>query len=100
VIIGLFFYWLRSNYLVWYGISEIFVAFALMYVAYFPHGGGVILTGGEAPPPPLPSILDALITRAVPFFASIYAFVRGCDNIDALQKWNRVRQAVRERFNI
>ena len=35
VLIGLFFYWLRSHYRAWYGLSEMIVAFALMYVVYF-----------------------------------------------------------------
>jgi hypothetical protein len=100
VIIGLFFYWLRSNCRVWYGVSEILVAVALMYVAYFPHGGGFILTGGHAPSPLIPSILDKLISVAVPVFGSVYAFVRGCDNIDALERWNLLRRVIRERFNI
>ncbi len=89
VIIGVFFYWLRSNYRVWYGVSEIFVAFALMYVAYFPHGGALVLYVGPAPAPITPQILDTLITRAVPFFASVYALVRGLDNVDVLGRWNR-----------
>jgi hypothetical protein len=76
VIIGLFFYWLRSNYRVWYGVSEIVAAFALMYVAYFPHGGPVALLVASVPT----TILDTMIVRAVPVLASVYAFVRGCDN--------------------
>jgi hypothetical protein len=83
IIIGFFFYWLRNNHRVGYGFSEILAALALMYVAYFPHGGGIGLTGGGEAAPYIPTILDTLISRAVPFFASVYAFVRGCDNIIA-----------------
>jgi len=100
VIIGLFFYWLRTNCRLWYGVSEILVAFALMYVAHFPHGRGIGLTGGGEPLPVTPKIVDTLIIVAVPFFVSVYAFVRGLDNIDALERWNRVRRVVQRRFNI
>jgi hypothetical protein len=79
VIIRLFFYWLRSNRRVWYGFSEILVAFGLMCVTYFPHGGMVALAAAYVSP----TILDTLTSRAVPFFASVYAFVRGCDNFVA-----------------
>jgi hypothetical protein len=50
VFIGLFFYWLRSHHRAWYGLSEMIVAFALMYVVYFPHGGPSLLAGGGSVP--------------------------------------------------
>jgi hypothetical protein len=75
VIVGLFF-WVRTNHRVWYGLSEIVVAFGLMYLAYFPHGGRVALQAHYVEP----SFLDVLTGRTVPLFASVYAFVRGCDN--------------------
>ena len=81
IIIGFFFYWLRNNHRVFYGLSEILAALALIYVAYFPHGVGGIETAGGAAPPYISTIWDTLISRAVPFFTSVYAFVRGCDNI-------------------
>ena len=58
---------------------EILAALALMYVIYFPHGGGLILlTGGYVPP----SLLDSIISsQLVGVFASVYGFVRGWDNI-------------------
>jgi hypothetical protein len=49
-----------------------------MYFIYFPHGGPVLLvTGGGLPP----SLLDIISSKSVGFFASVYGFVRGCDNI-------------------
>ena len=64
VVAGLFFYWLRNNHRVWYGLSEILAALALMYLVYFPHGGpGVLGTYGSTPP----SLLDILTPVAVPF---------------------------------
>jgi hypothetical protein len=65
-----------------------------------PRGGAVLLTAGVPKPPPLPTPLDRLILGAVPFFASVYALVRGLDNVDALERWNRLRRVIRERFNI
>jgi hypothetical protein len=77
IIAGLGFYWLRSNHRAWYGLSEILVALGLMYVIYFPHGGGGVLTGGGV----APSFLDTVAVQAVPVFVTVYAFVRGCDNL-------------------
>ena len=68
---------LRSHHRAWYGLSEMIVAFALMYVVYFPHGGPSLLAGGGS----VPSFLDVVTSRAVTFFGSVYALVRGCDNI-------------------
>jgi hypothetical protein len=42
-----------------------------------PHGGPVLLVTGGPPP----SWLDIISSKAVGFFASVYGFVRGCDNI-------------------
>jgi hypothetical protein len=79
VIIGSFFFWLRNTHRALYGLSEILVAFALMYVAYFPHGvGGAFLITDVIVPP---TLWDILASKAVTFFGSVYAFVRGCDNI-------------------
>ena len=77
VMAGLFFYWLRNNHRILYGGSEILAALALMYVIYFPHGGPMLLISDYVPTP----LLDILSSRAVGFFASVYGFVRGCDNI-------------------
>ena len=58
--------------------AKILAALALMYLVYFPHGGpGVLGTYGDRPA----SLLDILTPVAVPFFASVYGLVRGCDNI-------------------
>lgn len=81
IIIGLCFFWFRNNHRVLYGLVEIVASFAIMYLNYFPHGhGGILLTAGNPVPPPFP-VLDAMIVKSVPFFVSLYAFVRGCDNV-------------------
>jgi hypothetical protein len=48
VFAGFGFFWLRRDHLTVYGVSEIIASLALMYVAYFPHGGFSAL--GDAPP--------------------------------------------------
>jgi hypothetical protein len=78
VFAGFFFYWLRRNHLIWYGASEIIASFALMYVAYFPHGEMEYWVGPGSTPP---TFMDTATAHAVTFFATVYAFVRGCDNI-------------------
>ena len=35
VLAGLFFYWLRRNHLILYGVSELIASFSLMYILYF-----------------------------------------------------------------
>jgi hypothetical protein len=75
---GVIFYWLRNNHRILYGASEILAALALMYFIYFPHGGPIpMITAQDIPR----SFLDAVSSEAVGFFASVYGFVRGCDNI-------------------
>ena len=75
---GVFFYWLRNNHRILSGMSEILAALALMFIIYFPHGGPILVTADESIPP---SFLDVVSSAAVGFFASVYGFVRGCDNI-------------------
>jgi hypothetical protein len=77
IVIGLIFYWLRSNHRAVYGFSEILVAFGLMFLKYWPHGVGVLAFSLNPPP----TFLDALAAEAVPFFVTVYVFVRGCDNL-------------------
>jgi hypothetical protein len=60
-----------------YGVSEIIAPLALMVVAYFPHRGPVGFGVTYVPR----AIGEVLASGAVPIFASVYAFVRGWDNI-------------------
>ena len=82
VVVGLAFYQLRSfnnKSRVYYGWIEIIASLVLMYKVYFPHGEfhSVFSTGGDGGP----SFLDTVTSQTVSFFVSVYAFVRGCDNI-------------------
>ena len=78
IIAGLFFYWLRREHRAWYGLSEIIVSLGLMYLKYFPHVLGTLLTAG---PTRSPTFLETVAFDAVPIFVMVYAFVRGCDNL-------------------
>lgn len=80
IILGLLFFWMRNNHRILYGLIEIVVSFALMYLNYFPHGHTIFITTDHPTPSPHP-VLDLVIGRSVPFFVSLYAFVRGCDNV-------------------
>jgi hypothetical protein len=77
VIIEIYFYWVRSNYLILFGFSELFVAFGLMYITYFPHGGPVPMTAVFREL----TFWDTVTSGAEPFFVIVYAFVRGWDNV-------------------
>jgi hypothetical protein len=94
ILFGVFLYWLRCRHLVLYGVAEIVVALALIYVFFFPERHGFPLMNewmGNLPP-----VLGEPLSRAVNLFGGLYALVRGLDNVDALKRWNRVRR----RFNI
>jgi hypothetical protein len=78
VLSGIVFYWLRCRCKIIYGAVEILVALTIMYIAYFPRGGGTLLTADDYVAPSLAAILAS---QVVAFFASVYVFVRGCDNI-------------------
>jgi hypothetical protein len=78
VIGGFVFYWLRCTHKVLYGCCETFVSLIIAYIACFPQGGGTVLTADDYVAPSLAAILAS---RAVAFFASVYVFVRGSDNI-------------------
>jgi hypothetical protein len=88
VLFGLFLYWLRCHHRVLYGAAEIVVALLLIYIFFFPEHRGVLQMiewGG-----PLGPVWGELLSRAVTLFGGLYALVRGLDNVDALEKWNRL----------
>lgn len=59
-------------------VSEILVALGLMYLNYFPHVFGTLLTAGEPRPP---TFLEAVAFKAIPVAVMVYAFVPRCDNL-------------------
>jgi hypothetical protein len=87
LLFGLFLYWLRCRHRVLYGSAEIVVAFFLLYFFFFPEGYGSVVSSWVGS---LGPVWGALLSRGVTLFGGLYALVRGLDNIDALEKWNRV----------
>jgi hypothetical protein len=91
ILFGVFLYWLRRNYLVLYGIGEIIVALLLLYFFFFPEGPDLLAGGwlGYLGP-----TWGWYPSRAVTLFGGLYALVRGLDNVNAMEKWNRVKRQV------
>ena len=87
--IGVFLYWCRCRHRVSYGVAEIVVALLLLYIFFFPEGPVLLGADGEWSGP-LGPVWGELLSRTVTLFGGLYAFVRGLDNIDALEKWNRL----------
>jgi hypothetical protein len=85
-----FFYWLRCKHRTLYGALEIFFALVLMYVGLFPAQTHALLVRG----PTHSEIVIGAVTKFVTLFGAVYVFVRGLDNIDALQRWNRLTQRI------
>ena len=88
ILAGVVLYWCRCRHRVWYGVGEILVALLLLYIFFFPEGVGVLATGmwvGSLGP-----VWGGILSRTVNLFAGLYALVRGLDNINALERWNRV----------
>lgn len=95
---GIFLYWLRCRYRVFYGVGEIVVAILLLYIFFFPERQPSLGLNGWIGS--LGPVWGGLLSRAVSLFGGLYALVRGLDNIDALDKWNRIRLRIRRRLNM
>jgi hypothetical protein len=80
--VGLFVYWCRCCRRVWYGVGQIMVALALVYLAFFPDWPNLLWSGWSAP------AWNDHLPRAVTLIGGVYGLVRGLDNIDAIEKWN------------
>jgi len=96
VVFGVCLYWLRCWRLALYGAAEIVVALVLIFLFFFPQGPATMGVGSQGF---LGPVWGEVVARTVTLFGGLYALVRGLDNIDARQKWNRVRQVVRERVS-
>jgi hypothetical protein len=93
ILAGVALYWCRCRHRLWYGVGEILVALLLLYIFFFPEAQGVV--GMNSWIGSLGPVWGFYLSRTVTLFGGLYALVRGLDNIDALEKWNRVRQGVR-----
>ena len=97
ILFGLFLYWLRCRHRSLYGVAEIVVPLLLLYIFFFPEGHGYTLTGNSVGP--FGPEWGKLLSRGVTLVGGLCALVRGLDNLGALEKWNRMKQGVRQRFN-
>ena len=75
VMIGLFFYVVRCRWQLAYGLVELGVALAVIFLTFYPQGYTVLTT--EAVPP----LWGRLLSKSVGTSAGIYVMVRGLDNI-------------------
>jgi len=81
--LGLFLYWCRCRYRIWYGVLEIAAGLFLIYSAFFPAWPTLLWSGWTGP-----AWGDHLL-RTVTLIGGLYALVRGLNNVDALEKWSR-----------
>jgi hypothetical protein len=88
ILFGVFLYWLRCRHRVLYGAAEILGALGLLYLFVFPETQPFTTPGGWIGS--LGPVWGAALSNAVKLFGGLYALVRGLDNIDAMEKWNRV----------
>ena len=98
ILLGLFLYWLRCRRRALYGVAEIVVPLLLLYIFFFPEGQGRAWTGNWVGP--LGPEWRELLSRGLTLFGGLCALARGLDSLDALEKWNRMRQGVGRRSNI
>jgi hypothetical protein len=98
ILFGLFLYWLRCRHRSVYGVAEIVVPLLLLFIFFFSEGQGSLPTGNWVGP--LGPEWRELLSRGVTLFGGLCALARGLDSLDALGKWNRMRQGVRRRFDI
>ncbi len=86
---GLSFYTLRCRNPLIYGLVELVVALAVIFLTFYPQTTYLVLEGK-------PSLLGWLLSKGVGTSAGIYVMVRGLDNIDKglppkwRGKWNRI----------
>jgi len=85
ILAGVVLYWCRCRHRLWYGVGEILVALLLLYIFLFPEAPSVFGVGSWTG-----SQWGVNLLRMLNLFAGLYALVRGLDNINALERWNRV----------
>jgi hypothetical protein len=88
--LGLFFYWLRCRWRLVYGLVELVVALAVIFLTFCPQTPNY-LSDSQVPP-----WWGWLLSKSVGASAGIYVMVRGLDNIhNGLPpkwrcKWDRI----------
>jgi hypothetical protein len=71
---GLFFYLLRCRWQLFYGLVELVVALAVIFLTFYPQTNYFEFSQG-------PTLVGRLLSRSVGASAGIYVMVRGLDNI-------------------
>jgi hypothetical protein len=75
-------------------MAEILVALFLLYLFFFPEVRAWPKEEGVGPIEPyigyLGPVWGPLLSRGVTLFGGLYALVRGLDNVNAMEKWNRL----------
>ena len=92
ILAGVILYWCWRRHRLLYGVGEILVALLLLYIFFFPEAPAVFGVGSWTG-----SQWGVNLLRMLNLFAGLYALVRGLDNINALERWNRVRQQMTRR---
>jgi hypothetical protein len=88
ILVGTGFYWLRSRCRFWYGLVEVGAAILVTFLTFYPQTNYLLGNG--------PTFPGSLLRGTAGFFAGVYIFVRGMDNIaqdlpNALKPlWSRV----------
>jgi hypothetical protein len=96
VCLGLFFYWLRFRWQLVYGLVELVVALAVIFLTFCPQNPIYLAVNAG------PSLWGWLLSKSVGASAGIYVMVRGLDNIhNGLPpkwrcKWDRILHAYRD----
>ncbi|SRR6266436_6017365 len=88
ILAGVILYWIRCRHRFWYGVGEILVALLFLFIFFFPEGPTALGLGWTG----LGPVWGVNLLRMLNLFAGLYALVRGLDNINALEGWNRVRR--------
>ena len=86
ILAGVILYWIRCRHRFWYGVGEILVALLFLFIFFFPEGPTALGLGWTG----LGPVWGVNLLRMLNLFAGLYALVRGLDNINALERWNRV----------
>jgi hypothetical protein len=79
---GLASYRFRCWNLFYYGACEIGVAFAVIFLTFYPQSGTALITDQS-----VPSTWGVLLSKSVGISPGIYIMVRGLDNIDKGRPW-------------
>jgi|EndMetStandDraft_5_1072996.scaffolds.fasta_scaffold185694_2 hypothetical protein len=95
---ALFFYWIRCQTRLWYGVIEIAVAVLIIFLTFYPQTNYLLIAQSSQ---------WSWLSRAAGALAGIYVIVRGLDNIEnglgerARDRWRQLFYApIRSWFSL